>query len=67
MTITTYRNKRNKHKYFVLKHYECGHYYFCPYMKWDNGVINLIGQRNRCYRRIRKSTIAEIMEDYTEV
>lgn len=67
MKIRTYRNKRNPNKYFNLKHYADGHYYYIPFMHWANGVTNVIGQRGCRYWRCRKSYIKELMEDYEEV
>lgn len=69
MKIEVWRNNRNENKYFNLKHYKDGHYYFKPYMAFSNGVINNLGQRlnHDRYFRTSKRWFDMIQEDYTKI
>lgn len=69
MKIEVWRNKRNENKYFNLKHYKDGHYYFKPYMAFPNGVVNLIGQglHHNMYFRTSKRWFNMIQEDYIKI
>ena len=69
MKIEIYRNKRNENKYFNLKHYKDGHYYFKPYMAFPNGVVNPLGQglHHNMYFRTSKRWFKMIQEDYIKI
>lgn len=62
-----FQNKLNKNKYIEVRHYADGHYAFRQYMKWDNGVKNILGSRTGRLFRNRKKSINSILEDYVEV
>lgn len=64
-TIKVYRNKRNKNKYIEV--HNDGHYHNTvkQFMKWDNGVKNLLG--DRCLYRWRKANLDELLSDYEEI
>lgn len=64
-TIKTYRNKRNKNKYIEV--HNDGHYHNSvkQFMKWSNGVKNLLG--DRCLHRWRKVNLNELLKDYKEI
>lgn len=63
-TIKVYRNKRNENKYIEV--HNDGHYHNTvkQFMKWPNGVKNLIG--DRCLHRWRRNNLNELLEDYEE-
>ena len=49
-----FQNNRNRSKYIMVKRYTDGHYYYCPFMYFDETeVLNVIGQRHRLFRRFR--------------
>lgn len=64
-TIKVYRNKRNKNKYIEV--HNDGHYHNTvkQFMKWNNGVKNLLG--DRCLHRWRKANLDELLNDYEEI
>ncbi len=62
--VKTYQNKRNPHKYIEVRHYKDGHYVAHQYMKWNNGVKNILGSRTGRLFRFRKRTLESILEDY---
>lgn len=64
-TIKVYRNKRNKNKYIEV--HNDGHYHNTvkQFMKWDNGVKNLLG--DRCLHRWIKANLDELLSDYEEI
>ena len=65
MQVKIYRNKRNPNKY--LEVHNDGHYHNAvrQYMKWKNGVKNLLGDRK--LHRWRISNLKELLKDYKEV
>ena len=65
MKITIYQNKRNINKYLEI--HNDGHYHNAvrQYMKWENGVKNLLGDKK--LHRWRISNLKELLEDYKEV
>ena len=67
MEIKTYRNNRNENKYSDVKHTNDRHYMWRQRMSWDNGVVNPVGTPKGGFRRQSKTTINEVLEDYTEV
>lgn len=71
MKKTILRNKRNENKYIEVKYYSDGHYYFNPYMEWNNGVKNYLGatlrQKKGYSRRGTKKYLIMLLEDYVEV
>ncbi len=64
-TIKVYRNKRNKNKYIEV--HNDGHYHNTvkQFMKWNNGVKNLLGDRR--LHRWRKANLNELLSDYEEI
>lgn len=66
--IRVFRNKDNHHKYLEVVTYEkCHHYYWRPYMKFENGVINPIGDKVCKLKKVRRSTLEMVLDDYEEV
>ena len=65
MTIKVYRNKKNKNKYIEV--HNDGHYHNTvkQFMKWDNGVKNLLG--DRLLHRWRRKNLNELLKDYNEI
>ena len=64
MTIKTYRNKRNPHKYIDVKRTADRHYMWRQRMVFDNGVTNPVGTPKGGFRRQGKATIEEVLKDY---
>ena len=64
MTIKTYRNKRNPHKYIDVKRTADRHYMWRQRMVFDNGVTNHVGTPKGGFRRQGKATIEEVLKDY---
>lgn len=64
-TIKVYRNKRNRNKYIEV--HNDGHYHNTvkQFMKWDNGVKNLLGDRR--LHRWRRKNLNELLKDYNEI
>lgn len=64
-TVKVYKNKRNGNKYIEV--HNDGHYHNTvkQYMKWSNGVKNLLGDRR--LHRWRKKNLTQLLEDYQEV
>ena len=63
--ITTYKNKRNEHKYIDVKHYKDGHYLWRQRIVFDNGVENHIGTPKGGFRRVSLRWIHEVLDsDY---
>ena len=64
-TVTLFRNKRNPHKYIEV--HNDGHYHNTvrQFLKWDNGVKYLVGDRK--LHRWRIENLRELLEDYKEV
>lgn len=63
-----FRNNRNEHKYLeVVIRKGDNHYYYKNFMHWDNGVTNILGWKRNAYRKITRGSLAEILEDYTEI
>ena len=67
MRVTTYRNKRNPHKFLDVKHTADCHYMWRQRMVFDNGVTNHVGTPKGGFRRQSKGTIDEVLKDYKEV
>jgi len=66
--IHLFRHNRNSNKYLEVAVYKNDrHYYYKNFMHWDNGVTNVLGQRNSKLLRISRNSLTEILEDYTEV
>ena len=65
--MKTYQNKRNEHKYIDVKRTNDRHYMWRQRMVWDNGVTNPVGTSKGGFRRQSKSTIEEVLEEYTEI
>ena len=70
--IRTYRNNRNPNKYIEVKKGNDGHSYARQYLKWETPqgeVKNYMGARTSRgrYFRHRQDSIAQMLEDYTEV
>ena len=65
MIIKTYQNKRNENKY--LEVHNDGHYHNSvrQYMKWNNGVKNLLGDKK--LHRWRIKNLKELLSDYKEI
>lgn len=63
-TIKVYRNKRNKNKYIEV--HNDGHYHNTvkQFMKWNNGVKNLLCDGH--LYRWRKANLDELLSDYEE-
>lgn len=62
VTITTYQNKRNEHKFLEI--HNDGHYHNSvrQYIKCPNGVKNFTG--DRFLHRWRRQNLNELLEDY---
>lgn len=56
-------NKRNVNKRIEVRRYKDGHYVARQYMKFDNGVINLLG--DGCLHRWTKKNLAFLLTDYS--
>ena len=67
MRVTTYRNKRNPHKFLDVKHTADRHYMWRQRMVFDNGVTNHVGTLKGGFHRQSKGTIDEVLKDYKEV
>ena len=67
ITIKTYRNKANNHKFIDVKHTSDCHYLWRQRMMFDNGVENHVGTAKGGFRRQHKRTINEVLDDYKEV
>ena len=65
--IKSYINNRNSHKYIDVKHTADRHYMWRQRMVFDNGVENPVGTQKGGFRRQSKTTIEEVLKDYTEV
>lgn len=66
--VKIYQNNRNEHKFILVTKYDAGHIYAQQCMRWNNGVLNWINSGKRLgkrLRRIRKSTLDQILPDYT--
>lgn len=66
-TYWLYRNKRNEHKFIVIKRFADGHYCYLQFLVYPNGVVNYMGCRlNRHhFSRIHRATIIEVVKtDY---
>lgn len=64
-TIKLYSNKRNPNKYIEVHNDGHSHNTVRQYMKWNNGVKNLLGDRK--LHRWRKKNLEELLSDYKEV
>ena len=64
-TITIYRNNRNENKYIEI--HNDGHYHNSvkAYLKWNNGVKNLLGDKR--LHRWKRENLNELLEDYTRL
>lgn len=69
MVTKTYRNNRNINKYLIVRQYKDGHTVIKQYMEWSNGVRNYTGSslrsKNGKFVRISKSTLTDLLDDYT--
>ena len=70
MIKRVYRNKKNEHKFIIVKIYKCGHVYIKQFMFWYSStgpIINYLGSRSNkgTAHRISKRTLSEILEDYS--
>jgi len=66
--ITSYKNKRNPHKYIDVKITSDYHYMWRQRMVWDNGVQNPVGTPRGGFRRQGNVTIYDVVNsDYEEV
>lgn len=64
-TIKLYSNKRNPNKYIEVRNDGYSHNTVRQFMKWDNRVKNLLGDKK--LHRWRKENLTELLEDYEEV
>lgn len=64
MTKTIYRNKRNEHKFLEVVTYDPGHVYMVQFIRWDNGIVNRVGDNRR--HRVSRDTLSSILDDYEE-
>lgn len=64
-TVVFYRNKWNENKYVEV--HNDGHYHNSvrQFMKWKNGVKNLLG--DRILHRWKISHLNELLEDYERI
>lgn len=62
MIIEFYQNKRNPHKFQEIHIDEYGHYLVREVMKFDNGVINKVGDGK--LHRWKLNNLRELLEDY---
>lgn len=62
MQIWFYKNKRNPHKYQEVHYDGYGHYLVREVMRFENDVINHIGDGK--LHRWRKANLSELLEDY---
>lgn len=70
--IKYYRNIRNPNKYIIVMQYENDrHYFYKQFLEWTNGVRNYTGcdytKPWGTWTKIRKSSLNELLEDYTEI
>lgn len=64
MLIYTFINKRNPHKKLEIHCDGHRHYSVRPYMEFENGVVNRIGDGK--LHRWRKENLYKLLEDYEE-
>ena len=61
-----YVNNRNEHKYMIVKKYACRHTSMKQCIIFDyQAIMNFTG--DGCFHRFRKSTVIDILSDYTLV
>ena len=65
MIIKTYQNKRNENKYLEVHNDGYYHNSVRQYMKWNNGVKNLLGDKK--LHRWRIKNLKELLSDYKEI
>lgn len=65
MTKAIWQNNRNPHKYLEIRN--DGHYHnrVRQFMKYENGVVNLVG--DRCFHRWRINNLKELLKDYHKI
>lgn len=63
-TVKIYKNRENPNKYIEVRNDGYYHNSVRQFMKWDNGVKNLLG--DKCLHRWRKENLANLLEDYEE-
>ena len=63
--VTLYQNKRNSNKYIEV--HNDGHYHNTvrQFLKWSNGVKNLLGDRK--LHRWRAENLRKLLEDYKAI
>lgn len=64
-TIKLYSNKRNSNKYIEVHNDGYSHNTIRQFMKWNNGVRNLLGDRK--LHRWKKQNLTELLKDYEEI
>lgn len=65
MKTRYFMNKRNNNKRLMVNEYKCGHISVLPFMAWNNGVINKLGDGN--LHRWKKKDLAVLLVDYEEI
>lgn len=63
MKVRIYRNNMNENKYLEVHTDKCYHNWVRPYMSWENGVTNLLGDGN--YHQYKINNLRSLLEDYT--
>ena len=63
--VTLYQNKHNSNKYIEVHNDGYYHNTVRQFLKWDNGVKYLVGDRR--LHRWRAENLRELLEDYKSI